>query len=152
MSRLKHESFTKTSWGDDDDRKADLALYLTYVLARVASEEVMLFEELNEVDFVFRPMFRYIEELVEYFDESKNAKFSIVLIEYAALLLSFDYSWFRDCYHLDWLSTYLKKLSQKEKAQIRSIVTKYIPDMYGNDSDEISTVINDMSEFLNKCK
>lgn len=151
-----HEAFEQASWGDLNDRRADLALVFISALVRSTTSDIVLdIEELNEeLEQPAKPLFEYIEKVIADLaaDEEKVERFTQVTIEYTAAVLAFGYLYYRECYNTNHLIPFVQKLNRSEKAEIRHIARSYLPEMYGEDDLDFLAIVNEgISDFFHDC-
>lgn len=151
-----HQAFTEASWGDLDDRRADLALFFISSLVHSVTLDIVLdIEELNdEVQDSAKPIFEYIEKVLADLakDPDKNEKFAQLTIEYSGMVLALGYMYYRECYNTNFLIPFVNKLNRDQKAEIRRIAREYIPFMYGDDDPEFNAMVAEgISDFFHDC-
>lgn len=150
-----HQAFTEASWGDLDDRRADLALFFISSFVHSVTLDIVLdIEELNDqIQHEARPLFEYIEKVIADLakDPDKAERFAQLTIEYTSMVLAFGYMYYRECYDTNLLIPFVNKLNRGQKSEIRSIAREYISYMYGDDPDFIAMVVEGISDFFHDC-
>ena len=151
----EHKAFTEASWGELDDRRADLCLFWIESLRQFLAADIML--DCEEINDIFQQdcagIFSHIETTILELGEKNHPRARNLCVEYLGFVLACGYMYFRNVYNPERLIPVARKiLTRDDKTEIRHLVRDFAIPLYEEDWEIVEYVREGAAYFLKDCR